>query len=238
MKDYKSLIDPDRIPKHIALIMDGNRRWAEKHSLPKIEGHRKGTEVIEPLTEAAYELGVKVLSLYTLSPENWIKRDRMEIQGLMELLRFYIESRKDYLNERGVRIRLCGFEDQVPKSVMKSIHNVIDSTKNNKNIILNMCFNYGGRQDVVNAVNLWLHEKKANEKFSEMKMGKYLLTSGLPDVDLMIRTSGEFRISNFLIWQIAYSELIFLKVLWPDFKPYHLYKCIYEYQNRDRRYGG
>jgi len=238
MKDYKRLIDPDRIPKHIAIIMDGNRRWAEKRSLSVLEGHRKGTEVIEPITESAHQIGIKVLSLYTLSPENWIRRSRLEIEGLLELLNYYIKSKKDYLNERGVRVRLCGFKDNLPKSTLRSIDSITEITRKNSRITLNMCFNYGGRQDIINAVNRWMDIKKPNEKLSEKKIEKYLLTSGLPGVDLMIRTSGEYRISNFLIWQIAYSELVFSNVMWPDFKPYHLYKAVYDYQKRERRYGG
>jgi undecaprenyl diphosphate synthase len=236
MKDYKSLIGPAKVPKHIAIIMDGNRRWAEKSSLPRLEGHSKGADVIDEVTKCAYTLGVKVLSLYAFSTENW-SRTKGEIKELWDILNLYIELKKDDLMEKGIRIRFCGLYDKLPKSLIKNINGITELTKNNKNITLNMCFNYGGRQDILNAVNKWLVGRAGNEVLSEKKLEKYLLTSGLPQIDLMIRTSGEYRISNFLIWQLAYSEMIFLDVLWPDFKPVHLMKAIYEYQNRMRRYG-
>lgn len=237
MKDYKSLINPKKVPKHIAIIMDGNRRWAEKRSLSKLEGHSKGADVIDTLTESAHSLGVEVLSLYAFSTENWA-RSKSEIKGLLEILLFYIESKKEVLLKNGVKIRFCGFYDKLPKSIIKAINGITDLTKNNKKIVLNMCFNYGGRQDILNAVNSWIKSSKQHDKLTEKKLEKYLLTYGLPEIDLMIRTSGEYRISNFLIWQIAYSELVFMDVLWPDFTPHHLEKAIYEFQNRERRYGG
>jgi undecaprenyl diphosphate synthase len=237
MKDYSSLIDKNKVPKHVAIIMDGNRRWAEKRSLPRLEGHKRGAEIIESITESAYSLGVEVLSLYTFSLENW-SRPKAEIEGLWKLMDFYLRSRKDSLHSKGVKIRFCGFHDRLPKKLLNSILELTESTKKNSNITLNMCFNYGGRQDIVNGVNEWLMHRKRDEKFSEKKMDKFLLTAGLPDVDLMIRTSGEYRISNFLIWQLAYTEFVFIDVLWPDFKSRHLARAIYEYQNRERRYGG
>ncbi len=237
MKDYKNLIDPKRVPKHIAIIMDGNRRWAEKRSLPRLEGHSKGAEVIDSLTESAYSLGVKVLSLYAFSTENWT-RSKSEIKGLWDILHLYIKLKKDDLMKNDIRIRFCGLYDRLPKSLIKAINDITSLTKNNKKITLNMCFNYGGRQDILNAVNEWTDVRKKDEKLTEKKLEKYLLTYGLPEIDLMIRTSGEYRISNFLIWQLAYSEMVFLDVLWPDFKPVHLQKAILEYQNRERRYGG
>ncbi|MFH0974363.1 MAG: polyprenyl diphosphate synthase [Spirochaetota bacterium] len=237
MKDYKSLIDLKRVPRHIAVIMDGNRRWAEMHSLQRLEGHAKGADVIDSITECASSLGVKVLSLYAFSTENW-SRSKTEIKGLWDILHLYVKLKRNDLMKNGVRIRFCGLYDKLPKSVVNSINDIIALTKNNKKITLNMCFNYGGRQDIVNAVNKWIGARKPDEELNEKKLEKYLLTAGLPGIDLMIRTSGEYRISNFLIWQIAYSELVFLDVLWPDFKPAHLQKAIYEYQNRERRYGG
>jgi undecaprenyl diphosphate synthase len=236
MKDYKSLIDPAKVPKHIAVIMDGNRRWAEKRSLPRLEGHSKGADVIDEVTKCAYNLGVKVLSLYAFSTENW-SRTKGEIKELWDILNLYIELKKDDLMEKGIRIRFCGLYDKLPKPLIKNINGITELTKNNKNITLNMCFNYGGRQDILNAVNKWLDGREGNEVLTEKKLEKYLLTAGLPQIDLMIRTSGEYRISNFLVWQLAYSEMIFLDVLWPDFEPVHLMKAIYEYQNRIRRYG-
>jgi undecaprenyl diphosphate synthase len=236
MKDYKSLIDPTKVPKHIAIIMDGNRRWAENRSLPRHEGHSKGADVIDELTECAHNLGVRVLSLYAFSTENWT-RSRNEIKELWHILNLYIELKKEDLMKNGIRIRFCGLYNKLPKSLIKNIEGITRLTRNNKKITLNMCFNYGGRQDIINAVNTWLEARKDMEIISEKKLEKYLLTAGLPPIDLMIRTSGEYRISNFLIWQLAYSEMVFLDVLWPDFKPVHLFEAIYEYQNRMRRYG-
>ncbi len=235
-RDYKSLIDPERVPKHIAIIMDGNRRWAEKRSLPGIEGHRKAASLIETITEAAYSLGVEVLSLYAFSTENW-SRSKEEIKGLWDILFLYIHLKKNDIFKKGIKLRFCGLFDKLPKPLINAINEITELTKNNDKIIVNMCFNYGGRQDIINAVNSWLGVRKLNEKLSEKKIQKYLLTYGLPEIDLMIRTSGEYRISNFLIWQLAYSELIFLDVLWPDFRPRHLQQAIYEFQNRERRYG-
>jgi undecaprenyl diphosphate synthase len=237
MKDYKSLIDPKRVPGHIAIIMDGNRRWAEMRSLQRLEGHAKGADVIDSITECASSLGVEVLSLYAFSTENW-SRSKAEIKGLWDILHLYVKLKKDDLMKNGVRIRFCGLYGKLPKSVINSIDKITALTKNNKKITLNMCFNYGGRQDIINAVHRWIIKRKPDEELNEKKLEKYLLTAGLPEIDLMIRTGGEYRISNFLIWQIAYSELVFLDVLWPDFKPAHLQKAIYEYQNRERRYGG
>ncbi len=237
MKDYTSLIDKNRTPKHVAIIMDGNRRWAEKRSLPKLDGHKMGAEVIDSITDSAYSLGIEVLSLYTFSIENWA-RPKAEIEGLWKILDYYLQSQKDALLAKDVKIRFCGFNKWLPKKLLNSIFEITELTRKNSKITLNMCFNYGGRQDIINSVNEWLKHRKTGEVFSEKKMEKYLLTSGLPEVDLMIRTSGEYRISNFLIWQLAYTELVFIDVLWPDFKPGHLAKAVYEFQNRERRYGG
>ncbi len=236
MKDYRSLINANKVPRHVAIIMDGDRRWAEKKGLPGIEGHRKGTERIEAVTECAHELGVKVLSLYTFSTENW-SRSKSEIKGLFQLINYYIKNRKDYLISQGAKIRFCGFYEKLPRPLIKSIEEILKSTEKNNKITLNLCFNYGGRQEIVNAVNKWNDAKKPGEKMSVKTMGKYLLTEGLPEIDLMIRTSGELRLSNFLIWQNAYSEFYFTDVLWPDFSPNHFCKAIYEFQNRKRRFG-
>jgi undecaprenyl diphosphate synthase len=235
-KDLKNLIDKKKVPKHIAIIMDGNRRWAEKRSLEGIEGHRKAASLIETITESAYSLGVEVLSLYAFSTENW-SRSKEEITGLWEILFLYIQLKKDDIHKKGIKIRFCGLYDKLPKSLLKAINEITELTKSNNKITVNMCFNYGGRQDILHAVNSWVEHRKPGEKLSEKKVEKYLLTSGLPEIDLMIRTSGECRISNFLIWQLAYSEFIFLNVLWPDFRPKHLQQAIYEFQNRKRRYG-
>lgn len=237
MKNYKSLIDPERIPVHVAIIMDGNGRWAKKKSLPRIEGHRRGSEVIEPLMDTALSVGIKIVSLYAFSTENWA-RPKSEIEGLWSLLEYFFKSKIEKIKQKGIRIKHSGSLKNLPSTSRKIISSAIEETKNNSNIILNFCLNYGGRQEIVYAVNNWLEKKRRGEKLTIDTLDRYLYTSELQDVDLLIRTSGEFRISNFLLWQSAYAELVFLEVLWPDFKPYHLYKAIYEYQRRERRFGG
>ena len=237
MKNYKTLINPDKVINHVAIIMDGNGRWAQKRSLSRMEGHRKGALTIEPVVEGAHSIGIKALSLYTFSTENW-SRPKEEIAGLWETLEwFYHEKRKSF-GEKGVRVWFSGSIEKLPAPIVNIINNFTEETKSNKNIIVNICLNYGGRQEIINSVNKWLTVKKEGEKLTEKKLDKNLYTAGLPEVDLMIRTGGESRISNFFLWQLAYSELIFTDVLWPDFTPNHLFKAVYEFQQRHRRFGG
>ncbi|MDY6934570.1 MAG: polyprenyl diphosphate synthase [Spirochaetota bacterium] len=237
MKDYKRLIDPNRVAAHVAIIMDGNGRWAEKRSLPRLEGHRRGAEVIDSLMDVAVDLGLQVVTLYTFSTENWL-RPKAEVDGLWEITESFIISKKEKIKQNDLRIIFSGIKNGLPASTLRIIEELIEETKNNKKMTINFCVNYGGRQEIVDSVNQWIQHRKLNESLTIDKLNKYLYTSELPDVDLMIRTGGEYRISNFLLWQLAYTEFVFLKVLWPDFKPNHLYKAIYEYQNRDRRFGG
>jgi undecaprenyl diphosphate synthase len=237
MKDYKRLINKKRIPFHVAIIMDGNGRWAKKKSLPRSEGHKRGSEIIEPLMDAALDLGIKAVSLYAFSTENWA-RPRTEILGLWKLLDFFFNKKLDTIKARGIQIKHTGFLDRLPTGAAKTIANAVHETRANNALVLNFCLNYGGMQDIVSAVNGWLGNRRQNETLTLKQLEKRLLTRDLPPVDLMIRTGGEYRISNFLIWQIAYAELLFMDVLWPDFKPGHLYKAIYEYQQRERRFGG
>jgi undecaprenyl diphosphate synthase len=237
MKNYKTLINPEKVINHAAIIMDGNGRWAQKRSLSRIEGHRKGALAIEPIVEGAHSIGIKALSLYAFSTENWA-RPKDEIAGLWETLDwFYHEKRESFL-EKGVRVWFSGSIEKLPKNIINIINNFSEETKNNKNIVVNICLNYGGRQEILNSVNKWLSGRKENEKITEKKIDRNLYTAGLPEVDLMIRTGGEYRISNFLLWQLAYAEFVFMDVLWPDFTPNHLYKTVYEFQNRHRRFGG
>jgi undecaprenyl diphosphate synthase len=237
MKDYKRLINRKSVPSHIAIIMDGNGRWAKKKSLPRSEGHKCGADAIEPVMDAAIEIGIRAVSIYAFSTENWM-RPRTEVLSLWKLLDYFFDKKIDTIKAKGIRISHSGFLDRLPPSTIKTIRNAVNVTRNNKRLILNFCLNYGGRQDVIQAVNRWLDGRNPRELISMKKLEKHLLTADLPSVDLMIRTGGEYRISNFLIWQLAYAELVFLDVLWPDFKPYHLYKAIQEYQKRERRYGG
>jgi len=237
MKKYKDLLDPSRIPAHIGIIMDGNGRWAKKMSLPRAEGHKKGAEVIEPLMDVCLELGVKAVSLYAFSTENWC-RPSTEVFALWKLLDYFFDTKLGTIKQKGISIRHSGTTGKLPPKTRKTILNAVEETKKNRKAVLNLCINYGGRQEIVDGVNKWVSERGNSEKFTQGKMEKYLYTAGLPEVDLVIRTSGECRISNFLLWQLAYAELAFIDVLWPDFMPEHLYKVIYEYQQRERRYGG
>ncbi|OHD69638.1 MAG: di-trans,poly-cis-decaprenylcistransferase [Spirochaetes bacterium RBG_16_49_21] len=225
------------IPSHVAVIMDGNRRWAKNKSLPRSEGHRRGAEVIEPLMDAAMDLGIKVVSLYAFSTENWM-RPRTEIASLWKLLDYFFKAKIDVITSKGVRIKHSGLDAMLPASTYETIARAVDATRHNRRLILNFCVNYGGQQEIVHAVNSWLETRKGGEKISTGKLERNLFTAELPPVDLMIRTGGECRISNFLIWQIAYAELLFMDVLWPDFSPRHFYKSIYDYQQRERRFGG
>lgn len=237
MKDYKSLIDPRRPLNHIAIIMDGNGRWAKKRSLARLEGHRKGSEIIEPVIEGAQSIGVKALSLYTFSTENW-SRPTSEVEGLWRIVETFIVTKLESIKRNGVKIVISGSPDKIPDSTRKVLYRFIRETRNNRNITVNICLNYGGRQEILDSVNRWLVKRKPGEEITEKKMNRFLYTAGLPDIDMMIRTGGDFRISNFLLWQLAYTEFIFMKVLWPDFRPQHLFKAVYEFQQRERRFGG
>jgi len=237
MENYKNKLRLNVIPKHVAIIMDGNGRWAEKNNLPRSEGHKKGAEIIESLMDSAIDLGIKAVSLYAFSVENW-SRPKLEVVTLWNLLEKFFNNKLELLKKKGVKIVHSGSLKKLPPSTKKAIKSVIKETEKNRAITLNFCINYGGRQEIVEAVNKWLEKRNNNDKMSLKKMEKFLYTAKLPDVDLLIRTSGEYRISNFLLWQIAYTELVFTDVLWPDFSPLHLYKAVYDYQQRDRRFGG
>jgi undecaprenyl diphosphate synthase len=237
MKDYMRLIDKKKIPSHIAIIMDGNGRWAKKNSLPRSDGHRRGSEIIEPLMDAAIDMGIRAVSLYAFSTENWI-RPKAEILSLWKLLDYFFTEKIESIKAKGIQVRHSGFLDRLPRHSIRSIQNAIELTRKNRKLVLNFCLNYGGRQDIVNAVNSWIGGRGPKERISAKDIERGLLTAGLPEIDLLIRTGGESRISNFLVWQVAYAELVFMDVLWPDFRAYHLHKAVYEYQQRERRFGG
>lgn len=234
-------IDKDNIPKHIAIIMDGNGRWAKQRKLPRTMGHKAGVETIRRVIKESHVLGIKYLTLYAFSTENW-KRPDDEVSALMKLLVDYLRSELAELNKNEVVIRVLGDVKKLPKDAQKEILEAIDVTKNNKGIVLNIAFNYGGRDEIVRATKLVAKQVKNGnldiEDIDENIFEKYLYTDGTPDPDLIIRPSGEQRISNFLLWQCAYSEFWYSNVCWPDFKEEHLHEAIYDYQNRDRRYGG
>ena len=227
----------DAVPHHVGIIMDGNRRWAKKKNLSRGEGHKHGADIIEPVMDCAIELGIKAVSLYAFSVENWA-RPVTEVKGLWDLLEYFFSTKLDTIKSKNIQIRHSGSLTRLPSSTKKMILKAVEETKGNKKIVLNFCVNYGGRQEIIKAVNEWAVTAKTGEKISEKKLGKNLYTSGLPELDLLIRTSGEYRISNFLLWQMAYAELYFTDVLWPDFGPAELREAVNEFQKRERRYGG
>ncbi len=229
------------IPQHIAIIMDGNGRWAAKRGLPKIAGHRAGVKAAEAAVYAAADIGVKVLTLYTFSTENW-KRPKEEVSGLFDLLDHYLVSQGDKLHKNNVRFQVIGRSSELPDSLRKKIEVEIVKTRNNSGLILNLAINYGGRPEIVDAVRGIVRDVVSGKidvtAVDETLFPGYLYTAGLPDPDLVIRTSGELRVSNFLLWQIAYSEISVVEKLWPDFTKEDLVRCVNDYRSRDRRYGG
>ena len=234
-------IDFDNIPKHIAIIMDGNGRWAKQRKLPRSMGHKAGVETIRRILKEADRLGVKYITLYAFSTENW-KRPKEEVDALMKLLVQYLTNEVEGLHRNGVVLRILGDINALPGTVKEKIYAAIDLTKNNKGIVLNVAFNYGGRDEIIRAIKSIVSDvesgKVNEENIDENLITKYLYTKDSPDPDLIIRPSGEQRISNFLLWQCAYSEFWYSNVNWPDFSESDLQKAIYDYQNRDRRFGG
>ncbi len=237
MDKLLSAIDRKRVPGHVAIIMDGNGRWAKKRGLERAEGHRAGAVSIERLMDDALLLNIKCVSFYAFSTENW-SRPASEINALWNLMIEFFDTKLPIMIEKGARVHHSGSLKKLPKAVKERIENAVEITKKNKNIVLNFCLNYGSQQEITDSVNKWLDSRKDNEKITMAKIEKNLYTNGLPPVDSMIRTSGEHRISNFLLCQIAYAELIFTNVLWPDFSRKDLLNAVIEYQKRNRRYGG
>jgi len=229
------------IPRHVAIIMDGNGRWAERRALPKMMGHRAGVKAGEEAIEAARELGVKVLTLYTFSTENW-KRPKAEVGALFRLLEAYLDKNTPKLMKKNIRFSVIGRISGLPASTRERLDKTMKMTRNNTGLILNLALNYGGRPEIVDAASALAKDVKAGlvgvEDIDEELFARYLYTKDLPDPDLLIRTSGELRISNFLLWQIAYAELCMIEKLWPDFKRADFKKAVSEYQRRERRFGG
>jgi len=231
-------IDPKRLPKHVAVVMDGNGRWAQKRGLKRTEGHAAGEEALFDMVDGALDLGIGWLTVYAFSTENW-KRPADEVRYLMGFNEGILTRRRDELNERGVRIRFAGRRDwRVPKRLLKRMDESIALTEKNKTMTLTIAFNYGGRAEIVDAVKALVSSGVSADKVDEKAIRRHLYDPDMPDPDLMIRTSGESRISNFLLWELAYSELIFTEVLWPDFRRADLFEAIREFQRRDRRFGG
>lgn len=228
------------IPTHIAIIMDGNGRWAKERGKSRIFGHREGVNSVRDIVEVCGQIGVKYLTLYTFSTENW-KRPKSEVTVLMKLLIKALRDETDRLHENNVRLLASGNLDTLPSSVMKELLDAIEKTKNNKLMTLNLALSYSGRWDIINAVKKMytdcIEGKIKAEEINEKKFSDYLITSGIPDPDLLIRTGGEYRISNFLLWQLAYTEIYIDNVFWPDYRREHLYNAIMEFQRRERRFG-
>jgi len=233
-------VSDKNIPGHVAIIMDGNGRWARQRGLPRIVGHRAGVKSVQEVIRCAKESGIKVLTLYAFSTENW-KRPKNEVSALFKLLEKYIDSQADSLVRNNIRLSVIGRLEGLPESVQDKLKRVMDRTKDNTALVLNLALNYGAKIEIVDAVRAIVKDCVSGriklEEIGEKSFSDYLYTSGLPDPDLLIRTSGEMRLSNFLLWQIAYSELYISKKLWPDFKGKDLLKAIEEYQKRQRRYG-
>jgi undecaprenyl diphosphate synthase len=231
-------VDLSGVPAHVACVMDGNGRWASQRGLARTAGHAAGEEALLDAIEGALEIGVRWLTVFAFSTENW-RRPRDEVRYLMGFNESLLVRRRDELHEKGVRIRFAGRRDwRVPRRVLRRMDESTELTEANRKMTLTMAFNYGGRAEIVDAVRALVAEGTPAQKIDEKAIRSHLYYPDQPDPDLMVRTSGEYRISNFLLWQLAYSELVFTDVLWPDFRRQHLFDAVAEYQRRERRYGG
>lgn len=232
----EALAPLEKVPTHVAIIMDGNGRWAKQRGLPRSEGHRQGTENLRRIIRSAVEFNVKVMTIYAFSTENW-SRPRREVRLLMRILEMVIDRELKELHEEGVQIRHIGELDGIEPRLAQKVIEACDYTKHNQRLILNVAFNYGGRDEIVHAVQQIVQDGILAEDITEETISNYIYTSDLPDPDLIIRTSGEFRLSNFLIWQGAYSEIYTTPMYWPDFDRLEFYKALREFGNRRRRFG-
>lgn len=241
IEELKNKINLDKLPRHIAIIMDGNGRWAKKRFLPRNFGHQEGMERVIEIVGVASELGIKHLSLYAFSTENW-KRPEGEIQGLMKILVLYIKKELDKLHKNNVRVNIMGDITALPEFARKEVAGTVEKTKNNTGMILNIALNYGGRDEIITGIKKILKDVELGnisiDNIDTNSFKNYLYTNSQPDPDLLIRPSGELRVSNFMLYQIAYTEFYFSDVLWPDFREKHLLESIINYQERNRRFGG
>ncbi len=228
---------PKHTGLHVAIIMDGNGRWAQQRGMPRLVGHRAGTENVRRIVSACPELGIRYLTLYAFSTENW-RRPRPEVEGLMRILGEFIERETRNLHAEGVQIRHLGQMDGLPPRLQRKIVQAVDLTQNNDRLTLAVALNYGGRADIVAAVRAAMEDGVTPDALDETCISRYLGTRGMPDPDLIVRTSGEFRLSNFLVWQAAYSELWTTPLWWPDFGPEHLRGALQDFGQRERRFGG
>jgi len=236
-------LDPARLPKHIAIIMDGNGRWARRRHMPRVAGHRAGVAAVRSTVETAARIGIPALTLYAFSEENWKKRPRSEVDFLMRLLCRYLKADIKTLNQNNIRLEYIGRKQELPESVQREMEYASDATRANKGMVLTLALNYSARSEIVDAFRSLAEAASRNGglghfQVDEQSISEHLYTRNLPDPDLVIRTSGEMRLSNFLLWQLAYAEIYVTQTLWPDFRGVQLLESIEEYQSRERRYGG
>ncbi len=228
------------VPHHVAVIMDGNGRWARQRGLPRHLGHAEGMKAVRGCIEAAGEVGIGILTLFAFSTENW-QRPRTEVSALMGLLQRYARREREELRRKGVEVRVLGELDRVDPQTRKAVDAIVEGTRGGDKLRLNLMISYGGREEILRATRVLARRVAAGEmelgEIDEAAFGGALFTAGLPDPDLLIRTSGEYRVSNFMLWQLAYTELHISPVLWPDFRPEHLYRAVLDYQQRERRFG-
>jgi undecaprenyl diphosphate synthase len=233
-------LDPNKLPKHVAVIMDGNGRWAKKKALNRIRGHEEGAESVRDIVKASRELGIQCLTLYAFSEENW-RRPGYEIQALMHLLRRFLKSELDEMLQNGIRFQSIGRTAKLPANVRKALKETTEKTSQNQDMVLTLALSYGGRQEIADGIRMIAKRIESGDMgsadISEALISSFLYTAGMPDPDLLIRTSGEYRISNFLLWQIAYTEIYVTPTLWPDFRKEEYRKALETYQHRERRFG-
>lgn len=233
-----SSLDSEKLPRHVAIIMDGNGRWARARNLPRVEGHIVGIESVRDIVTTTRELGIPYLTLYAFSKENWI-RPKDEVGKLMELLGIYLDKELPLMLEKGIRFKMIGEMKDFPKKLQKKMCSVMEKTARNKDLVLNLALSYSGRHEILRAIVLLFEDVKKGsvKKINEQVFKKYLYTGETPDPDFLIRTSGEMRLSNFLLWQAAYTEIFVTKVLWPDFRKKHYLSALNEFTKRERRFG-
>lgn len=233
-----SSLDSEKLPRHVAIIMDGNGRWARARNLPRVEGHIVGIESVRDIVTTTRELGIPYLTLYAFSKENWI-RPKDEVGKLMELLGIYLDKELPLMLEKGIRFKMIGEMKDFPKKLQKKMCSVMEKTSRNKDLVLNLALSYSGRHEILRAIVLLFEDVKKGsvKKINEQVFKKYLYTGETPDPDFLIRTSGEMRLSNFLLWQAAYTEIFVTKVLWPDFRKKHYLSALNEFTKRERRFG-
>ncbi len=235
-----ALIDPKKLPRHVAIIMDGNGRWAKKRGMNRVRGHEEGAESVRTIVRTSRRIGIPWLTLYAFSEENW-KRSRYEITALMKLLTRFLKGELQEMLENGIRLQAIGRIEKLPKKTRKTLLDTIDKTASNKEMVLTLALSYGGRQEILDALKEMVadieNRRITADEISEEMISKYLYTAGMPDPDLLIRTSGEYRISNFFLWQLAYTEIHITPTLWPDFGKDEYLAAIQDFQNRERRFG-